>query len=104
MEVKEQKDMGLELSSGTNKVFVYPKGEAHESATYTVLNFTVEDIDKAVEELTDKGVKFEQYDYEQLKTNEKGIADFGEHKQAWFTDPAGNIFSVIQPRENNPFS
>ena len=60
-----------------------------------MLNFPVDDIDAAVDELTSSGITFEQYDEGPLKTNEKGIAAPGP-KQAWFKDPAGNILSVVQ--------
>ena len=75
-------------------VLIYPKPE-HKPAEHTVLNFPVEDIQTAVDELTSKGVKFEQYDSGPIKTNPKGIAHPGPW-QAWFRDPAGNILSVIQ--------
>jgi catechol 2,3-dioxygenase-like lactoylglutathione lyase family enzyme len=75
-------------------VLIYEKS-SHQPATHTVLNFPVDDIDAAVDELTNAGVKFEQYDQGPLKTNEKGIATPGP-KQAWFRDPAGNILSVIE--------
>jgi catechol 2,3-dioxygenase-like lactoylglutathione lyase family enzyme len=98
--VEEPDNMGLHLAlGGGTKVFVYPKAD-HQPATYTMLNFPVEDIDKTVDELTAKGVSFEHYDEEMLKTDEKGIArppsaDMGP-TIAWFKDPAGNILSVIQ--------
>ena len=79
-------------------VFVYPKGD-HQPATFTILNFEVDDIDEAVDELTKRGVQFEHYE-DGPKTDEKGI--FRGRKQnmgpdiAWFKDPAGNILSVIE--------
>jgi len=82
---------------GSNNVMVYPKPN-HTPATFTVLNFPVNNIDKAVDELTKKGIVFEQYTGE-IKTDEKGIAHGGENKGpniAWFKDPAGNIISVIE--------
>jgi predicted enzyme related to lactoylglutathione lyase len=95
VEVKDN-PMGLiELHiAGSNSIMVYPKSN-HEAATYTVLNFPVDDIDKAVDELTTKGVVFEQYS--ELKTDKKGISrDPNGPKIAWFKDPAGNILSVLQ--------
>ncbi|SPL94173.1 possible cell wall protein [[Actinomadura] parvosata subsp. kistnae] len=76
-------------------VLVYPKGPAHAPATFTVLNFPVEDIDKAVDELTARGVRFERYDgFEQ---DARGILRGGDGPPvAWFTDPSGNILSVLQ--------
>jgi catechol 2,3-dioxygenase-like lactoylglutathione lyase family enzyme len=86
---------GLSLAIGGDKhVFVYPKDD-HVPATYTCLNFPVDDIDAAVDELTAKGVEFERYDM----TDEKGIARGKESGMgpdiAWFKDPAGNILSVV---------
>jgi predicted enzyme related to lactoylglutathione lyase len=89
--------MGLiELNiEGGNKIMVYPKPN-HTPATFTVLNFPVEDIEEAVDELTQKGVSFEQYTGE-IQTNEKGISrGNGGPNIAWFKDPAGNILSVIE--------
>ena len=86
----------LELNiGGDKKIIVYPKPN-HEPATYTVLNFAVENIDKAVDELTSKGVTFEQYEG-QIKTDEKGVSrSNGGPNIAWFKDPAGNIMSVLE--------
>jgi len=89
--------MGLiELhTEGGVPVIVYPKPN-HEPATFTILNFPVDNIDKAVDELIAKGIKFEQYEGE-IKTDEKGIARNPQGpKIAWFKDPAGNILSVIE--------
>jgi catechol 2,3-dioxygenase-like lactoylglutathione lyase family enzyme len=85
--------LGLRAGNGYS-VLIYAKPN-YESASHTVLNFPVDDIDAAVDELTSSGVTFEQYGEGPLKTNEKGIAEPGP-KQAWFKDPAGNILSVIQ--------
>ncbi len=83
--------------AGSNNIMVYPKPN-HEPATFTVLNFPVDDINKAVDELTAKGIVFEQYGGE-IKTDEKGISrDPRGPAIAWFKDPAGNIFSVIQEK------
>jgi len=96
LEIKDG-DMGiLQLNiNGSNNIIIYPKPN-HEPATFTVLNFPVDDIEKAVDALTAKGVVFEQYEGE-IKTNEKGISDGNEGpKIAWFKDPAGNILSVLE--------
>ncbi len=88
--------MGLiELHFGEDhKTLIYPK-PGHQPATFTVLNFPVENIEKAVDELTGKGVVFEQYEY--LHTDAKGISRNPDGpKVAWFKDPAGNILAVIQ--------
>lgn len=87
----------LELDvTGGSKVMIYPKPN-HTPATFTVLNFPVDDLEKTVDELTAKGVKFEQYDMGDLKTDAKGIVrgDGRGPDIAWFTDPAGNIISVL---------
>jgi predicted enzyme related to lactoylglutathione lyase len=83
----------LHLGGGTH-VLVYAKGPAHQPATYTVLNFPVPDIEKAVDELTARGVEFQHY--ENPPTDERGIMRAGGPLIAWFTDPAGNVFSVLQ--------
>jgi predicted enzyme related to lactoylglutathione lyase len=90
-------EMGLTLKvAGGNGVFIYQKDD-HTPATYTVLNFPVEDVDKTVAELKGKGVLFEHYPG---MTDESGIAHGRAHNMgpdiAWFTDPSGNILSVLQ--------
>jgi len=90
---------GLALNlAGGSMVFLYPKPN-HEPATFTVLNFQVDDVDKAVDELVKKGVRFEHYDMPDLKTDAKGIARDMGPTIAWFKDPAGNILSVLEPRQ-----
>jgi len=86
----------LDVTGGT-KVMIYPKPN-HTPATFTVLNFPVDDLDKTVDELTAKGVKFEQYDMGDMKTDEKGIVRGNGMGPdiAWFADPAGNIISVLK--------
>jgi catechol 2,3-dioxygenase-like lactoylglutathione lyase family enzyme len=84
--------LGLHIAGGT-EIMVYPK-ESHDPATFTILNFPVDDIDRAVDELTAKGVTFERYDG--FDQDEKGIARDGGPQIAWFKDPAGNILSVLQ--------
>jgi catechol 2,3-dioxygenase-like lactoylglutathione lyase family enzyme len=85
----------LHLAGGT-EVLAYPKGEQHAPATFTILNFQVEDIDAAVDELTRRGVVFQRYPG--LEADEKGVFRGGGPFIAWFTDPAGNILSVLQER------
>ena len=80
--------------AGGNHILIYPKPN-HVPATFTVLNFPVDDVDLAVEELTKRGVRFEQYDLPNLKTDKKGIMRGKGPTIAWFKDPAGNILSVI---------
>jgi predicted enzyme related to lactoylglutathione lyase len=84
--------LALHLDEKTT-VMVYPKPD-HSPASFTVLNLVVDDVDKAVDELTAAGVTFEQYDGE-IKTDEKGISRGQGPSIAWFTDPFGNIMSVL---------
>ena len=98
--------LGLEVSSGDGLLtlhlaggrdtLVYPKPD-FTPATYTILNFLVEDIDAAADELAARGVRFERYDG--FDQDERGISRAeGAPYIAWFTDPAGNILSVLQER------
>jgi predicted enzyme related to lactoylglutathione lyase len=79
---------------GGGTVLVYPK-DNHTPATFTILNFPVPDIEAAVDRLTQAGVRFEQYEGD-LQTDEKGIFRGEGPLIAWFTDPAGNIISVLE--------
>jgi catechol 2,3-dioxygenase-like lactoylglutathione lyase family enzyme len=78
---------------GERQILVYQKPD-FTPATYTILNFPVDDIDKTVDELTARGVSFEKY--EGFGQDEKGIARGQGPNIAWFRDPAGNIMSVIE--------
>jgi catechol 2,3-dioxygenase-like lactoylglutathione lyase family enzyme len=80
-------------SPGDRNTLIYPKDD-HEPATYTTLNFPVDDVEKTVDELTARGVRFEHY--EGSEQDEKGIYRGQGPLIAWFKDPAGNILSVIQ--------
>ena len=84
--------MTLHLA-GDRPTLVYVKPD-FAPATYTILNFPVDDIDKAVDELSARGVHFEQYDG--FDQDEKGISRGGGPDIAWFKDPAGNILSVLE--------
>ena len=84
--------LGLEVSE--EYVLVYPK-DNHVPATFTILNFPVDDIERAVDDLTAAGVPFEHYEGE-LATDDKGIMRGEGPPIAWFTDPAGNILSVLE--------
>jgi catechol 2,3-dioxygenase-like lactoylglutathione lyase family enzyme len=87
---------GLELHLGPGtRILVYPRPD-HTPATFTILNFMVEDIERAVDELTARGVRFEHYESAPM-TDAKGIHRTPEvHPVAWFRDPAGNILSIIE--------
>ena len=79
--------------AGDRDTLIYRRPD-HTPATYTILNFPVDDIDRAVDELTARGVRFERYDgFEQ---DEKGIARGPGPNIAWFKDPAGNVLSVLE--------
>jgi predicted enzyme related to lactoylglutathione lyase len=83
----------LHLAGGERPTLIYPKPD-FTPATYTILNFPVEDVEAAVDELTSRGVKFERY--EGMGQDEKGIMRGQGPDIAWFTDPAGNILSVLK--------
>jgi hypothetical protein len=85
----------LHLGSGA-QVLVYPKGPAHTPATYTVLNLPVPDVTAAVAELRGRGVEFQRYEGTDVQTDEDGVFRGGGPLIAWFTDPAGNVLSVIE--------
>lgn len=94
----QESDMGvIQLKLfGEHNVMIYPKPN-HEAASFTVLNFLVDDIDQAVDELISKGLKFEHYDEANLRTDEKGISrGNGGPNIAWFKDPAGNILAILE--------
>jgi catechol 2,3-dioxygenase-like lactoylglutathione lyase family enzyme len=93
LDVSEENGMlSLHLSGGTN-VLIYPKDD-HQAATYTVLNFPVDDINSAVDELTERGVQFERY--EGMEQDERGVMRGWGPPIAWFTDPAGNVISLLE--------
>ena len=99
LEVAERPE-GLELHlAGGSKVFIY-KSDDYTAPEHTVLNFVVSDIEKAVAELGKKGVRMEQYDWPEIKTDEKGIfrGEKGPKAIAWFKDPAGHILAVLQEK------
>jgi hypothetical protein len=81
--------------AGGNNVLIYPKPN-HVPATFTVLNFPVDDVHLAVEGLSKRGVRFEKYNGPEIKTDEKGIMRGNGPTIAWFKDPAGNILSVLE--------
>ena len=86
--------LGLKVGEGPG-VMVYPK-EDHEPAVFTVLNFPVADVEAAVGELEDRGVRFERYEGTPMETDEKGVFRGGGPLIAWFKDPAGNVVSVVE--------
>jgi len=94
LEVEESNGLlNLHLAGGTT-VLIYPKPN-HTPATFTILNFPVDNIEEAIDRLSKSGVRFERYEGD-LKTDEKGIFRGGGPLIAWFKDPAGNILSVLE--------
>jgi catechol 2,3-dioxygenase-like lactoylglutathione lyase family enzyme len=85
--------ISLDLAGGERPTLVYEKPD-HEPANYTILNFPVDDIDAAVDDLAARGVEFERY--EEFDQDEKGISRSPGPQVAWFKDPAGNILAVMQ--------
>jgi predicted enzyme related to lactoylglutathione lyase len=81
--------------AGDRDILIYPKPD-HTPATFTVLNFPVDDIEQAVDDLSERGVRFERYAQLDAEMDEKGIFRGGGPPIAWFTDPASNVLSVLQ--------
>ncbi|NIQ56568.1 MAG: glyoxalase [Gammaproteobacteria bacterium] len=94
LDVVEEMGLLRLRTPGNAAVAIYPK-RAHEPATFTVLNFPVEDVDAAVQDLGRRGVQFETYSGPDVHTDELGISR-GAPAVAWFRDPAGNILSVVE--------
>ncbi|MGI0032895.1 MAG: VOC family protein [Nitrososphaeraceae archaeon] len=94
LQVSESEE-GLSLHlKGDNEIFIYPKPD-HTPATFTILNFAVDDVDQTVDDLTQLGVHFQIYNEGELKTDDKGVFR-GKPKIAWFKDPAGNFLSILE--------
>jgi predicted enzyme related to lactoylglutathione lyase len=94
LDVSESEE-GLSLHlKGDNEIFIYPKPD-HAPATFTILNFAVDDVDQTVDDLTQLGVHFQIYNEGELKTDDKGVFR-GKPKIAWFKDPAGNFISILE--------
>ena len=95
LRVSEDNGMLTLHLAGDRDILVYPKDD-HTPASFTILNFPVNDVDAAVDELTNRGVSFERYPDMEADMDEKGVFHGGGPLIAWFTDPAGNVLSVIQ--------
>lgn len=98
LDVVDTREGGLELRlAGGTSVFVYPSHD-DTAPEHTVLNFVVGDIDEAIDGLAERGVTMEQYDWPEIKTDERGIfrGESGPKAIAWFKDPAGHVLSVLQ--------
>ena len=81
--------------AGGTEFWVYPSQFAGTNKA-TAMGFEVDNIEKVVEELASKGIKFEQYDLDTVKTDARGIAQFADFKGAWFKDSEGNILAIAQ--------
>ena len=95
LDVSEENGMLTLHLAGDRPTLIYPKPD-HTPATFTILNFPVDDVEKAVDGLTERGVQFERYAGSEMETDAKGIFRGGGPLIAWFKDPAGNVLSVIQ--------
>ncbi len=96
LQVTEENGMLFLRFERGHHVLVYPKGRAHVPATFTVLNFPVEDVAGTVAELRERGVRFERYEGTPGETDEDYVFRKGGPQIAWFTDPAGNVLSIIE--------
>ena len=94
LDVSEENGM-LFVHLDGHDVLIYPKGPAHTPATYTVLNFPVEDVAGTVANLRERGVQFERYEGTPAETDDDYVFRGGGPLIAWFTDPAGNVLSII---------
>jgi catechol 2,3-dioxygenase-like lactoylglutathione lyase family enzyme len=92
---QEEPDGGVDYTCGKDSVVhVYPSPDNAGTSGATIAFWEVDDTEKVVDELSSNGITFEQYDSDPIKTNEKGIAELGGDKAAWFKDPDGNILAV----------
>lgn len=94
VEANEMGLLTLSLDSGA-RILIYPKSN-HEPAGFTILNFPVDDIDAAVDDLNARGVTTKIYDDAEFPTDSKGIMREQGPLIAWFRDPAGNVLSVLE--------
>jgi catechol 2,3-dioxygenase-like lactoylglutathione lyase family enzyme len=100
IEVSEN-DAGLTLHiAGDRNTLIYPKDD-HEPASFTILNFPVDDVEGTVDALAERGVEFERYEGTEIETDEKGVFRGEGPLIAWFKDPAGNVLSVIDVGETS---
>ena len=95
LKVTEDNGMLTLHLAGDRPALVYPKGDQHIPASFTIVNFPVDDVAAAVDELTGRGVTFERYEGSPMETDAKGVFRGGGPLIAWFKDPAGNVLSVI---------
>lgn len=91
-------DYAFQLKLTGGNVMVYAK-KNHEPATFTLLNFMIDDLAATMKQMTDKGVTFETYDQPDIKSDENGVVDYGAMQIAFFNDPAGNNHAVVQMKQ-----
>ena len=101
LKIKDGGMGNLNVELGAGSVMIYPKGKAHQPASFTVLNFPVPDLERAVDQLAKKGIRMKRYEMEGMKADEKGIYRDKDNGMgiAWFEDPAGNVLSVMEMPE-----
>lgn len=92
--ISEEDGMLILEAEDKSRLLAYERPPA--KSEHTLVTFLVDDIEKEVEELTGKGVVFEQYNSDWIKTDERGIAEFEGQKAAWFKDPDQNILGLAQ--------
>lgn len=94
---REIGDGGITYPCGAGReIHIYPSPDNAGKSGGTIAAWDVDDIEKTVDELTANGVSFEQYNSDRIKTNEKGIAELGNDRVAWFKDPDGNVHGIAQ--------
>jgi predicted enzyme related to lactoylglutathione lyase len=93
IEVSEENGMLTLQLGGDRPTLIYPKPD-HRPADFTILNFPVADIERAVDQLVERGVEFERY--QGMEQDERGVLRAGGPPIAWFKDPAGNVLAVLQ--------
>ena len=94
LEVSEENGLLTLHIAGGRPTLIYTR-PGHTPAEYTILNFPVDDIEEAVDALAERGVEFERYEGTETETDEKGVFRGGGPLIAWFTDPSGNVLSII---------
>ena len=97
LDVSEDNGLLMLRLAGDRTAVIYPKPN-HLPATFTVLNFPVDDVGEMVIKLAARGVRFEIYNRPDLQTDEQGISRGEGPVIAWFKDPAGNILSILEPK------
>ena len=93
--LRQTPEQGYEFQVGDGSFYVFPS-TGEPSGTHTQLTFDVDDVEEVVDDLTERGVTFEQYDMEGFKSDAKGLVDFQGEKGAWFKDPAGNLIALVK--------